>query len=251
MKRLTPFTVLFATLGLVLPLQAQDGNVSIGYFVTAEISHAPQLEQAMREHTEWHASQNDPWPGLVYQAMTGGVEYVWVGPGHTWADFDNPPVDPAQDMAHFARTAGPHVATVDVWIWSLWEDVSIPPPDDEMIPIYEVLEFDFMDTAEGREALTNALAKAKSAIESQGLPFQYGVNEVESSDGPPTVFVALAHRSFAEMDQADPNGFQQMLTQVYGHAEAVQIIRTFEKVLKPRSRRFWILRQDLSHIPGM
>ncbi len=251
MKRLTPFAVLLATAALILPLHAQDGTLGIGYFVTAEVSHVPQLEEAIREHAAWHGSQNDPWPGFVYQALTGGIEYVWVAVGHKWADLDNPPIDPAADLAHWARTGGPHVATQEVWMWSLWEDVSIPPPEDEMIPIYEVIEFDFMDTAEGRDALMSALTKAKSAIESQGLPFQYGVNEVESSDGPPMVFVALAHRSFAEMDQADPNGFQRMLTQAYGHAEAVHIIRTFEKVLKPRSRRFWMLRQDLSYMPGM
>ena len=55
----------------------------------------------------------------------------------------------------------------------------------------------------------------------------------------------------AELDIGEPGDFERMLAQAHGHAEAVAIIRTFEKHLKVTANRFWILRQDLSYLPGM
>jgi hypothetical protein len=251
MKRLTRFALVLATLGAIVPLHAQQGNLSLGYFMTADDAHAPQLEAGIREHVAWHRSQNDTWSWATYQAMTGGIEYVMVSPGHMWADLDNPAIDMAADLANWAETGAPHTATVEANLWSSWADVSMPPPVAEPVPVYEVLEFDYTATTEGRAALLNAFAKIKTAIEGGPVPLQYTINEVESSDEPPTLFVAIAHQSFGELDGGDPNGLQTMLAQVYGHVETMQIMRALEGYLSPRARRFWVFRPDLSYVPGM
>jgi hypothetical protein len=243
--------LVFAFLAFALPVQAQDGNVAMAYFVTTDLAHVMQFEEGMRDHAEWHAQQNDPWPGMVYQAMHGGVEYVWVSSNHTWADFDNPPVDTQADMADFADRAGSHVTSLDVRTWVTWADQSIPPAADAVVPIWQVIEWDFENTAEGYQAVRAAFGKVRGALEQQGGPFRYTVNEVVGIDAAPQLFVAIAHQSMSEMDGGEPGALERLLAEAYGHADAVQIVRTFEKYLTPTASRFWVLRPDLSHMPGM
>jgi hypothetical protein len=49
----------------------------------------------------------------------------------------------------------------------------------------------------------------------------------------------------------EPGALERLLAEAYGHADAVQIVRTFEKYLTPTASRFWVLRPDPSHMPGM
>lgn len=251
MRRQFRFTLACALLGFALPLEAQEGNVTMAYFVTTDLANVMQLEEGIRDHVDWHAQQNDPSPGLVYQAMQGGNEYVWVSGGHMWADFDNPPVDPHADMADFAEGAGSHTTGLDVRTWVTWTDVSMPPADLSVVPIWEVIEWDLRATSEGFQALHSAFGKVKAAFEEQGIATRYTVNHVVGIDGAPQMFVAIAHDSMGEMDAMEPGGLDRMLAQAHGHAEAVQIIRTFEAYLTPRASRWWVLRTDLSYMPGM
>ncbi len=253
MKTGTKLAFTFAFFGFVLPLQAQDGDVAMGYFVTTDLANVMQLEEGMRDHVGWHAEQNDPWPGFVYQAVHGGPEYVWVwvSPNHRWADFDNPPVDHQADMADFVERAGSHVTSLDVRTWVMWSDQSIPPDPDAMVPMWQVIEWDFKSTSEGTEALRAAFGKVKAAFEQQGESLRYTVNEVVGLDAGPQMFVAIARGSMGELDAGEPNALERMLAGVYGHADAVHIVRTFEKYLTPTANRFWVLRQDLSHMPDM
>ncbi|HSM03914.1 MAG TPA: hypothetical protein VK858_04805 [Longimicrobiales bacterium] len=237
--------------GFALPLQAQEGNVSMGYFVTTDLANVVQLEEGMRGHVDWHAQQNDPWPGFIYQAMHGGVEYVWVSPNHSWADFDNPSVDSHADMVDFAERAGSHTTGIDIRTWVTWEEVSMSPAPDQVVPIWQVIEWDLRATAEGVEALRSAFGKVKAAFEQQGIPNRYTVNEVVGIDGGPQMFVAIAHDSMGELDEGEPGALQGLLAETYGHAEAIQITRTFEEYLTPTANRIWVLRPDLSHMPGM
>ena len=236
-------------LSFAVPLQAQDGNHTMGYFVTTNLAHVMQLEEGMREHVGWHVDQNDPWPGFMYQAMHGGIEYGWVSPGHTWADFDNPPIDMHADMADFAQNAGEHVLDLDVRTWTTWSDVSLEPAPDAVVPIWQVMEFDFKATEEGRQAVMSAMAKVKAVMEQAGA--RYTVNEVVGADSSPQLFIGLAHETMGEMDEMGGDAFASMLAQAYGHADAIHIIRTFEAYMTPLATRVWTLRPDLSHMPGM
>ena len=114
-----------------------------------------------------------------------------------------------------------------------------------------MIEWDFKSTSEGYEAIRAAFSKVKAAFEETSAPIRYTVNEVVASDAGPQLFVAIARQSMGEMDEGDPDGLEQMLAGTYGHADAVHIMRTFEKYLTPTANRFWAFRPDLSHMPGM
>lgn len=241
----------FALLGLSAPVDAQDGNISMAYFVTSDVVNAGGLEEGMRGHAGWHADQNDPWPGMIYQAMHGGVEYVWVTNGLTWSDIGSPPFDPQADMADFAERAGEHITSLDVRTWATWMDVSRPPAPDAVVPHWEVIEWDLTQTSEGLQALQSAFAKVKEAFDAQGAPLRYTVNHLVGIDAAPQLFVAIAHDSLAELDANEPRALESLLAQAYGHAEAIHVMRTFEKYLSPTATRIWNLRTDLSYMPGM
>ncbi|MDX1647718.1 MAG: hypothetical protein R3304_11290 [Longimicrobiales bacterium] len=251
MRTPTPLALALVMLGFASPLKAQDGNVNMAYFVTSDLAHVLQLEEAIQDHVEWHAQQNDPRPGFVYQAMHGGVEYVWIYPDQTWGDFDNPPVDSHEDMVDFAEGAGAHTTGLDVRTWVTWEDVSMPPASDAVVPIWQVIEWDFKNTSEGLQIVRSAFEKVRSAFEQQGIAMRYTVNEVVALDGPPEMFVAIALDSMGALDGGEPGALESMLAQTYGHAEAMQIIRNFEEYLTPKAHRIWVFRPDLSHMPGM
>ena len=241
----------FALLGLAVPAHAQDGNVSMAYFVTTDLANAGGLEEGMRGHVGWHADQNDPWPGMIYQAMHGGIEYVWVTNGLTWSDIGSPPFNPADDMADFADQAGEHVTSLDVRTWVTWMDVSRPPAADAVVPHWEVIEWDLKQTSEGLEALQSAFAKVKEALDAQGAPLRYTVNQLVGIDAAPQLFVAIAHDSLAELDANQPRALETLLAGAYGHSDAAHIMRTFETYLSPTATRIWNLRTDLSYMPGM
>ncbi len=250
MNHPTRLTAVCIALSFALPVRAQDGDVSMGYFTTTDMAHVQGFEEGMLGHVGWHAEQDDPWPGYVYQSMQGGMEYVWVTSGRTWADFDNPPVDPHADMMDVAQRAGSDITGLDVRTWVTWTDVSRPPSPDAVVPIWRVIEWELSPTAEGMEALRSAFGKVKAAYEAEGLPVRYTVNEMVGIDGAPQMFVAIALESLGLLDGGEPDGFERMLAQVHGHADAVQISRTFETYLSPIANRVWVLRPDLSHMPG-
>ena len=54
-----------AFLGFVLPVQAQEGDVAMAYFVTTDLANVMELEEGMAGHVAWHADQNDPWPAWL------------------------------------------------------------------------------------------------------------------------------------------------------------------------------------------
>ena len=251
MKYRDGLAMVCALLAFAAPLEGQEGNVTMGYFVTTDLANVMQLEEGMREHVDWHEQQNDTWPGFVYQAMHGGNEYVWVSPGHTWADFDDPTVDPQADMQDFAQAAGSHTTGLDVRTWVTWDDVSMPPAQDAVVPIWEVVEWDVKATSEGLEALRSAFGKVRAAFEQEGMALRYTVNQLVGIDSAPQMFVAIAHDSMGEMDGAEPGALERLLVQAHGHADAVHTIRSFEAYLTPTASRVWVLRPDLSHLPGM
>lgn len=100
------------------------------------------------------------------------------------------------------------------------------------------------------EALRSAFGKVKAAYEAEGLPVRCTVNEMVGIDGAPQMFVAIALEPLSLMTGGEPDGFERLRAQVHGHADAVQLSRTFETYLSPIATRVWMLRPDLSHIPG-
>ena len=249
MRRFTTPLIALAMLALATPALAQGGNISLAYFVTASDQDVPDLEAGIREHNEWHARQGDTWTWVVYEAITGDVpEYVYASLGHSWADLDSPTVDLRADSENWAETGGEHSRRTTSNIWRNLPDISRPRDSDEPPPIVLVIEFRIRSDSE--QEITHAATKFKAAVEGANVPIYYNWYAVDSSDEPPTWFVAIPFNDFASLDGfGDEDPFAALMRGVYGEVEADQIAELFEENMRPISNRMWVFRPDLSYLP--
>lgn len=87
-----------AILTVTSPAQAQDAAAEMGYFVIAEpmAGHASAFEEGAMKHMEWYGEEGGSWTWAAFEigfgARTG--QYAFYSGGHTYADFDQPDVNP-------------------------------------------------------------------------------------------------------------------------------------------------------------
>ncbi|MEJ2204491.1 MAG: hypothetical protein P8170_10300, partial [Gemmatimonadota bacterium] len=194
MRITAPLLAAVTAVVVAMPAAAQDDLITLGAFVTVRSANVPQFEEQVREHTQWHARQNDPQSWVTYQALTGHGEYAVLAPGMTWASMDAPALDMGTDIAHWAESAAQYVETEDFVMWA-----AIPggnqPEDTGQFPIIQVFEFEI--NSGGQAAVMNAIERVNEALADTDIHFQW--SGVVSRDGPPSVFLALWFRSFAEL----------------------------------------------------
>lgn len=232
----------------VAPVEAQDGPVTIGHFVSVHTVDVTAFEEAARQHMEWHASQNDTWEWPVYQAMTGkGVEYVAVSPNHRWADFDNPAVDMDADVANWIETAGEYEVEAETMIWTELTEFSIPPADPPP-PIVRVIEWRIRPG--GERAIMHGIEKYKEAVDQLGVDDPFTWSRVVSQEGPPRIFIAIWSESFAEWDEEGPDPIE-IMSEAHGEYEAREIFDAMADSWAEVNSRIWVHRPDLSYSPGM
>ena len=227
------------------PAAGQNGPITLGGFETVKGTDVEAFERAARSHNQWHRQQGDPWIWAAYQAMTGPTEYVFVSPGHRWADFDSPPLDMAADLAHWAGSGGRHTQTEVFRIWQELPALSNQPADPTAFPVVQVLEFQIRPGGD-EEAIWNAVGKYKEAVGEQG---NFGWARVVSSEQTPRFFAALWHPNFAALDSPAPDPLTVM-AEAHGRAEARAAADAFNANAAVVSTRIWVLRPDLSYMPG-
>ena len=234
-----------AVLVVATPAGAQDGNISMGAFVTIDAKDTEDFEEAAREHAQWHASQGDTWAWPAYASLGGGVEYAFVTSGHDWSDFDNPPVDMAADQLAWASGPAEYATSEEIAIWE-----SLPEfgePSAEPSALVQVIEFEV--NPGGDAAVLHAMGKFKEAVDMGGGGGNFGWSRVVSNDGPPTYFVAVFADSFAELGAPGPNP-EEIMTAAFGATEARMMGDAFDAAATVVSSRIWILRPDLSYMPN-
>lgn len=231
------------------PAAAQEGPLVMAHFLDVELQDVPRFEEAAREHVAWHAEQNDPWAWPLYSAMTGkGIEYVYLSPGHTWADFDDPPIDPADDMADWLETGGEYVAGIETMAWVQIPEVSNLPDDPSyMPPIVQVFEWEITGN---EEAIMHIVGMYKEAFDELGMDGYFEWSRVVSNEGPPRIFIAVYFESFAEMDEEGPNPMEVM-AEVHGEYAVREAAEAAGAAWTPTNSRIWTLVPDLSYTPSM
>lgn len=242
-----PTSLLAAATAVVvaIPAAAQDNLVTLGAFVTVRAENVPEFEQQVREHNEWHASQNDPQAWVTYQALTGHGEYALLAPNMTWASMDAPALDMGTDVAHWAGSAGQYTETEE---FVMWTNISggNPPEDGGQFPIVQVYEFEI--NSGGQTAAFSAIQRANEALSKTGMHFEWST--IISQDGPPSAFLAIWFQSFAELGTPGP-GADQIMADAFGAGEGARILAQFSQATTPTSSQIWMFRPDLSYMPAM
>lgn len=244
MRRLLPTVVAFTATFAAAPLNAQENLVTLGAFVTVRAENVPEFEEAAQEHAQWHADQNDPQPWPAYQALTGRGEYAFLAPDMSWASLDAPALSMADDVAHWSESAAPYTETEEFVMWTNLPGGS-PPADATQFPVVQVFEFEIRPG--GQAAAMDAIERISEALAEVDFHWQWST--VISADGPPTVFIALWADSFASLGAPGP-GPAQILTDAFGPERSAMIMRGFAEVTMSRSSQIWVMRPDMSHVPG-
>lgn len=245
--RLTTLTMLMALMGcMTVPAAAQSGDVSMAHFVKVQLADVPAFEEASREHMAWHADRNDTWAWATYQAMTGdGIEYVAITPDHNWADWDNPVVDPAEDYAHFIDVAGDLVQSMESMAWVPLSDLSNRPANPG--PIVQVYEWEVVGS---EEAIMHILGMYKEAVDEVGMDRPFTWYRTISNDGPVRIFIAVYFDSFSELDGGGP-GPMEIMAEVHGEYATRTAAEASGAAWRTTGSQIWVMRDDLSYMPGM
>ncbi len=244
MRYSVPFFLLALAIGFAPPVTAQDNNISMAYFMTVDDANAPDLEEGMRRHQEWHRDQNDTWSWGAWQAITGAPEYAYLSGDHAWADFDNPGVDPAEDGADWAETGGPHTESNSVSMWMSLDEISHPGGEQPAV----VQVFEFTLNPGGQEAFMHFAQKFVEAVRSTNSPIRFEWSQVVSGPGGSTHFVAVPAANFAAFGLRQ-GGPPAVLREAYGATEARQLLEMFAGAMTAGASRIWVYRPDLSYMP--
>lgn len=229
---------------LVLPLQAQDNNLTLGVFVTVRAENVPDFEDALREHASWHADQNDTQAWPAYQALTGHGEYAILAPNMSFATLDAPTVDMGTDVAAWASQGGAYAETEETVLWATVPGGN-PPADPTSFPVAQVFEFEVQPN--GQPAVMEGIERFSEAMADS--PFHWQWSSIISADGPPAVFIALWFESFSGMTQMG-DGPAQVMSDTFGPEKAAMIMNTFGEAVTVTASQIWMLRPDLSYVPN-
>lgn len=243
--RLTVSLAVGAALLLAPTVQAQDGPISRGYLVQVALRDVPALEAAIKAHQDWHRAQGDTWTWFVASSTTGRLgEYVNITGGHNWADFDNPPVDPAADLGNWLQTGGLIDQVTSSWLGRDLPELGRPSTAEPTI--VQVIEFELLPG--GEQGVLEAAAKIKEAADAANFEGGWSWSRSVSQDGPPTLTFVIPGANWAAFD-VDDEEFFGMMVQKFGQEETMRIFKLFYEGAREISSRMWAARLDLSYFP--
>jgi hypothetical protein len=241
-------TTLAVLVGALLPAAAlaQEGPISRSYTLTVRAADITAFEEAYLRHVDWHRQQNDSWTWTMWSSDTGDLgRYIVISGGHTWTDFDSPPVDEAADGADALARFGGYLTSVSSGLARIMADVSRPAADP--VPMVHVIEYELKAGKEGD--FLQVVGKFKEAADQASWPLHYLWVDMVSSGGGADYALVLQHESWASFapQEMSPTA---VLENAFGRQEAQSLLDMFTGTIETSSERVWTLRPDLTYTPG-
>ena len=248
MRYVATLTTVFTVMATATTAVAQDSTISQSFMSTVSLGDIPAFEAAYLRHIDWHRNQNDSWRWDMWATVTGelGAYFIVTG-GHTWSDFDSPPVDPAADGADAMEQFGSLVSSVSSGFAQVLVDVSRPGGTAEEMPLAHVIDY---KVKVGREADFMAVVrKFNEAAEKANWEQNY-VWVANVSGGTAQYVLVLQHANFASMAPPAKNA-EAIMEDAFGAQEAEMLIEMLEDIVESWTEQMWQYRPDLSYVPGM
>ncbi len=117
MKKLVLVALVVSLVALSLPAAAQDENVvGMMIHVTPKAGMKDKWEEGTKKHMAFHREKGDTWQWFVWEIVSGENvgDYVVGTFEHKWADFDNMPIDRAEDLANRKMNSGPYTEAANI-----------------------------------------------------------------------------------------------------------------------------------------
>lgn len=239
-----------ATSILILPLLAQQPPGEIAYFVHAKPKPgaAPQFEEALKEHMNWHGQQNDTWEWHVWQFETGeqAGQYLALTAGHRWEDFDAKDEFMARDRADAMSRIGPYMDFVSSWFSRFRTEMSNWPEDSARRFVQVVM----YRLKPGRsEEFVYAAEKIHQALQKANWPQHYLWEQVVAGVEGPQLNLVLPMSKWADMNPpARP--FAAVLEEVLGRRETDALLESVVAAIESQRSEILRYRPDLSYLPA-
>jgi hypothetical protein len=248
--RVLAVAALAAALG-ILPAssQAQDagGNIAQTVIVDPLPGHGLAFEEGMKAHQENMIRAGDESVWVTFEIVAGerSGQFMVGSFGHDWADFDQaPPVDPARAQESMADNIMPHVGDFRVQWMERLVDLGGWTPDSPQAPMYEVVSFQVRTGMDS--AFENFLKKMKHALEEAGTMPAYSVFVPVLGGNGGQWAISVPHQTMAEFGGPSRDWMEQLLVQVYGHADMQVIIDGLNAAVESTTSELFVLRPDLS-----
>ena len=232
------------------PAPAQNTPANMAYVVVAEpmAGHASAFEEGARKHQEWVGQQGGSWTWAAFEIALGERtgQYVFFSGGHTYADFDNPDVDPVANAESIDRNVAPHVENVRIQLTRLRPDLSMLGEAGPLSPFYEVVTFQVNPGHD--QQWIHFLEKFKTALEGVGAPLEYLVFQGAQGGTLGEWVVSIPHENFASM--SGPADFGALLEQAFGEFESRSLLGILNEAIASSTNEIYVLRPDLSRNLG-
>lgn len=247
---------LTAALG-VLPLvalsaaaQGQPGNIAALEFQTPKIGMVKQYEDGRKQKAEWHKQQKDTQALYVFETLTGERTgtYIVGRLGQHWADFDNPAVTDAADLAEYQKVIGASVEKLVSAYYELLPKWSNPSTD--MNAKYTEV-FTFHVRYGKGDDFRSAVARAHEARQKVNSPSHYRWYHLANGGPGGTYVLTVEHANWASFED-DPavKPLRDDLRAAFGEQEAMSVIERINGSIESTYSEVIQFRPDLSYIPA-
>ncbi len=215
--------------------------------ITPMPGHGPPFEDGVRDYMAWAAEQGNDWTWICWEVIAGeNTGQVRFGTyGHTWADFDSPPVDPAATSASIDRLIAPHVQDVVTTYSVARADLSnygrTEPASMYMIFSYQVK----LGHVQQFEA---TMKRYRDLIVEHAPEVEYVVHQTVLGAEAGQYLLAVPMEGMASMAEA-PN-IDGMLQEALGTYAWQQLTEDFYASISSEKSSVVVMRPDMSLMPA-
>ena len=228
--------------------QSSPRIVSEVHIATLKPGMTAQWEAGRKQHSAFHAAQNDTWSIYVWQIMTGerSGSYMLASPGHHWSDFDARQAFNKIDAPDLAKNSAPYTSSTILSYYVLRDDLSLTkPPSTPAVmrttTYYSVIPAHAND-------FTNAIKKINAAIQKSSYPSKPSRWYALANGGETPTFVQIVDRAtWADMEPPEKT-LEAALKEAEGDA-GPQLLDQLRSSCTKITTELAVYRPDLSYIP--
>lgn len=250
--RLTGYTLCAAVLAVALlapPSIAQEAAGTVAQVVTVKPlpGHGSAFEEGVKAHMEnlRRAGDESVWVTFEIAAGERSGQFMVGTFDHAWSDFDEAPtVDPARAQESMDDNIAPHVQDFRMQWMERMVDLGGWTPESPRAPMYEVITFQIRPGKD--RVFEHFLTKLKGAMSEMGSIPAYSVFMPVLGGVGGQWAVSVPHQSFTEFGDGSRDWMEQLLVQVYGHADMQAIIDMADSSVESSTSELFVLRPDLS-----
>ncbi len=244
--------VLFLLASVSLFAQEKPGTLGSLEFQKVKPQAAPQYEAGRKQKAAWHKQQNDPWPLLVWQTISGeetGTYLVGRFNQH-WADYDKPPVSDEADLAEFQKAVIPYVESVVTRYYDYLPKISNSEPDTGMPSKFS--EIYIFHVRSGKTSdFRSAIARIHDGGMQSKWPVHYGWYELVNGGDDGTFVLSFPHKNWADFEgNPDAKPYRDMIKEAFGQEEADSIQDRLDHSIEKMTTEIIQFRPDLSYLPA-